>query len=268
MVTGRSDRQCLLCGRPFTGKTFLCRECSDRYRTEPMPFEVRQHFYAELDRAYPERSNTYGSYNRPLALIEAIQRLPRHVRILEVGAGGGFLGRELADLGFSDLTLSDVTESAAQQTMIRVPEALHVLADAEQLPFRDTSYDVVISSDVIEHLPDAGQHLDEVSRVLVPKGLYLCKTPNRLLADAFYRLAGLHDSHVWHPSMFSPAELRQALAQRGFETRFLTPSRLTDAQLAKLPARRLSAPLARRAPIDRAPLAIRPHLEVIARKQA
>lgn len=266
MVTGRSERTCLLCGRSFTGRTFLCRDCSERLKVEKMTAEEQQRFYSELDKAYPERSNTYGSYNRPDALIEAVKRLPRHVRILEVGSGGGFLGRELADLGFTDIVLTDVTESATLQASIRVPEALVVLADGEHLSFADGAFDVVISSDVIEHLQDPGRHIDEVRRLLTPHGLYFCKTPNRLMAEAFYRLAGLHDSHVWHPSMFSPAELREALEERGFEVRFLSPKHLTNAQLAKLPASRVTKPLARKLPVNKAPLEIRPHLEVIARK--
>src|SRR5690606_23086534 len=155
-----------LCERHFEGRAFLCRECADRYRGAPVPFEVRQRFYRRLDEVYPERSNTYDVYNRPEALLRELKRLPRHVAILEIGAGGGFLLAELEDEGFEDLTATDITTTAIEEIGRRAPTAHRVLADGEALPFRDESFDVAISSDVIEHLPDARRHIAEVARVL------------------------------------------------------------------------------------------------------
>lgn len=265
MVVNHSMRNCLLCSRAFEGRTFLCRECSDRYRGQPVPLEVRKQFYEALDYTYPERSNTYDAYNEPVELLRAINRLPRHVRVLEIGAGGGFLGRALADMGFSDLTLSDFTVTTLQEIRQRVPEAMLVAADAGRPPFRDASFDVVISSDLIEHLPDVDEHLHHVARILAPGGLYLLKTPNRIVADTYYRLADLHDSYFWHPSMFSPAELRAALDRHGLQAHILPQPHLTDAQLAKLPKR--FGELARKMPLGFLPETVRPHLEVVGRKR-
>lgn len=265
-MTSSSLRNCLLCDRGFQGRTFLCRECSDYYRNREIPLDVRETFYTRLDLAYPARSNTYGSYNEPAALLQAIERLPRDARIIEVGAGGGFLARQLVDKGFTDITLTDLTDTAAGALVSRVPEADIVLTDAERLPFKDESFDVAISSDLIEHLPHPDTHLSEVARILTPGGLYLIKTPNRKVAETFYRLAGMHDAYFWHPSMFAPDELRTALDRHGFETRILRPPSLTGAQVAKLPAAKFTGPLARQLPVRRMPISIQPHLEVVARK--
>lgn len=267
MVVERSDRFCLLCGRNFIGRTFLCRDCSDRWRDQPVPLHIRQRFYEELDTAYSERSNTYGVYNRPEALLAAMERLPRQVSIFEPGAGGGFLARDLLDMGFTDLTVSDITNTTAQELARRVPEADILIADAARLPFRDETFDVVVSSDLIEHLPDAGSHIAEVRRVLKPGGLYFLKTPNRLVAEAYYRLRDLHDAYFWHPSMFSPRELRDAFARHGFDVRFLRPARLTGAQLAKLPGPKSLRGIAGRLPMGSIPVSMRPHLETVARKR-
>ena len=256
----------MLCRKTFEGRTFLCRECSDKYRGREIPFEVRQRFYQELDFEYPDRSNTYDIYNRPDALVEALLRLPRHVAILEVGAGGGFLLEELREAGFTDLTGSDITESAVSEISYRVPEVDVVLADAERLSFLPEVFDVVVSSDVIEHLPDVDLHLESVARILKPGGLYFIKTPNRRAAETYYRLRGLHDSYFWHPSMFTPSELRTKLAEHGMEMRMLKPQRVTEAQLVKLPGGDVLRPLAIRVPIERLPAGLRPHIEVVARK--
>ena len=233
-----------------------------------MPYDVRQRFYQELDYEYPDRSNTYDVYNRPEAILAALKRLPRHVAILEVGAGGGFLLSELTKAGFTDLTGSDITESAALEVQRRVPDADVILADASRLPFRPGTFHVVVSSDVIEHLPDVDDHFAAVARVLKPGGLYFIKTPNRVPAEVYYRARGMHDSYFWHPSMFSPSELTSSLDSHGFDTRMLRPPRLTGAQLAKLPGPGPRAGgLLRRIPLERVPAGMRPHIEAVARKR-
>lgn len=267
MVVEWSSRRCLLCRREFAGRTFLCRECSDHYREGPVPASVRQQFYQALDREYPARSNTYGSYNEPAGLLRAIDQLPRNARILELGSGGGHLGLTLASMGFTRITLSDFTTTTLAAIRERLPHIEVVSADASSLPFEPGSFETVITTDVIEHLPDVDQHLAEVSRVLVSDGLYLVKTPNRLLADAYYKLRDMHDSYFWHPSMFSPGELRDAFYEHGFETWMIPARRLTGAQIAKLPGPATLRRVVGRLPLGWVPVMLQPHLEVVAKKQ-
>ena len=47
-------------------------------------------------------------------------------------------------------------------------------------PSPDNSFDIIISVENLEHLPNIDQHLFEVKRVLKPNGIYLIKTPNKL----------------------------------------------------------------------------------------
>jgi SAM-dependent methyltransferase len=268
MVIERSRRTCLLCESAFDGRTFLCRSCSDHYRGRTVPLAVRRQFYEALDRQYPTRSNTHGDYNAPVGLLRVLERLPREVAILELGAGGGFFAQELTKRGFCHLTLTDFTATTLAALRSRARGARLVGADAARLPFRDASFDAVISSDVIEHLPDIEAHLAEVTRVLRPGGRYFVKTPNRGPAQIYYRLRGLHDAYFWHPSMLSPKELRRAFARHSLEIHILPQLYLTGAQLAKLPGPRALRPLAARLPLNRLPTHFRPHLEVVALKRA
>ncbi|MDI3340885.1 MAG: class I SAM-dependent methyltransferase [Sphaerobacter sp.] len=263
MVVERSERSCLLCGAPFSGRAFLCRACADAYRGAPVPADVRRRFYEAIDRVYPTWSNTYEEYNPPVGLLAHLATLPRTARVLEIGAGGGFALAALARMGFRRLVGLDLTATSLAATRQRVPAAWLVAADAERLPLRDGSVDVVLTSDVMEHLPDLDRHLAEVARVLRPGGHYLIKTPNRRPAEAYYRLRGLYDYHFWHPSMCSPGELRRLLARHGFACAFVAPPRLTQAQCRKIPWPRLR-PLAARVPIGWLPNGLRPHLEVVA----
>jgi ubiquinone/menaquinone biosynthesis C-methylase UbiE len=139
-------------------------------------------------------------------------------------------------------------------------------ADAESLPFRDESFDVVVSSDVIEHLQRAERHIDDAHRVLRPRGRYLFKTPNRRPAEYYYRVRGLYDSHIWHPSMLSPGEARRTMREHGFDVEFLPVAELTAAQVRKIPTS-LARSVLSRIPISRLPVALHPHLEVVATKR-
>ncbi|HEX7102569.1 MAG TPA: methyltransferase domain-containing protein [Nitrolancea sp.] len=266
MVVDRSNRPCLLCGRVFRGRAFLCRDCAERYRDKPIPVDVRQRFYAEIDRVYPDWSNTYGQYNPPVGLFAFIDGLPRDIRVLEVGAGGGFTLERLRQMGFNRLAGLDLTESTLAAMRERAPDARLVAADAEALPFRDGSFDLLLSSDVVEHLPALEEHFAEAARLLTLDGYYLFKTPNRLMAQAYYCLRGMYDAYFWHPSMSSPGEIRSRLVRHNFTVRFAAAPHLTEAQLRKIP----STPgrrLARILPLGRLPLPMRPHLEVIAQKR-
>ncbi len=263
MVVERSRRECVLCGTSFIGRSFLCHACSARYRRQRPSRQLRRQFYEGVDRLYPCWANTYGSYNIPLGLLRVLEQLPRAVQILELGCGGGALLRELAARGFGKLVGLDLARTALVEARQRTTPAGLVLAEAERLPFRDQSFDVVLAADVIEHVDCVDEHLAEVARVLRKGGLYLVKTPNRPLAEAYYRLVGLNDYPFWHPSLLSPGELRAVFARHGFTVTFVPQPGLTPAQLRKIPSRFLRR-LAQQLPVAYLPVWLRPHLEVVA----
>ena len=184
MAVDRSRRNCALCDAGFSGRTFLCRSCADRYRGKPVPVAVRQQFYEAVDRAYPDCSNTYGHYNDAQGLLAYARWLARESRILEIGAGRGFTLEALRRLGFRRTVGLDLTATTLEAMRQRLNGTPLVAANAEVLPFTEGEFDAVISSDLIEHLPNLDRHLASIARVLRPGGSYLIKTPNRLMAEA------------------------------------------------------------------------------------
>lgn len=266
MVVDRSSRRCLLCDASFTGRAFLCRPCADRYRNRDIPTEVLRRFYSQVDEEYPEWANTYGNYNPPRALLQYLSSLDRESTILEIGAGGGFFLESLREQGFQNLTGSDITVTALREMSRRAAEMHVVAADAESLPFADQSFDIVISSDVIEHLPRVQDHLRDVHRILRSGGCYLLKTPNRRPAQLYYQVRGLYDHHIWHPSMHSPGEMRQVLDAIGFDAEFLPVAEFTGAQMRKIPTVSLRRLLSR-LPLRAVPISLQPHLEIVARRR-
>jgi len=56
---------------------------------------------------------------------------------------------------------------------------LVLIAPRGDLPFRDGCFDAVITTEVIEHVPDDRKTIGELARVLVPGGLLILSTPHR-----------------------------------------------------------------------------------------
>jgi 2-polyprenyl-3-methyl-5-hydroxy-6-metoxy-1,4-benzoquinol methylase len=90
-------------------------------------------------------------------LAETVSR-PGVRSILDVGCGGGDNLATLRREGRYDLTGIDVSVAALRRASQRVPKANLLALDAQTSELRGT-FDLVMSLQVIEHLPRAGPHL-------------------------------------------------------------------------------------------------------------
>lgn len=59
---------------------------------------------------------------------------------------------------------------------LKPSSGIHLRGDAHTLPFRDASFDVVLCTEVLEHLPEPQRAIDEMFRVLTPGGQLLLTT--------------------------------------------------------------------------------------------
>jgi ubiquinone/menaquinone biosynthesis C-methylase UbiE len=99
-------------------------------------------------------------------------------RVLDVGSGSGWVARQLR--GGNRMVVS---VDLSQKNLTKVRSELgqggadFVLADAYQLPFRNGSFDLVVISEVLEHLNSPAAGLQEFERILSPKGKVVASTP-------------------------------------------------------------------------------------------
>ena len=98
-------------------------------------------------------------------------------------------GRARSVAGF-DLSAEAIGEARGR---FQAPELEFAEADVTRLPVPDQSFDLYVSFETIEHLPDDRGFVAEAVRVLRPGGKFLCSTPNRRL---FHPGATLHDRPV------------------------------------------------------------------------
>jgi ubiquinone/menaquinone biosynthesis C-methylase UbiE len=99
-----------------------------------------------------------------------IEYLKPGTRILEVGAGTGNQAREIANQGFQveAVEIASSHNSSSQYVAARVFPIVEY--DGRHFPFPDQSFDSVISSNVLEHVPDLMQMHSEIRRVIKPGG--------------------------------------------------------------------------------------------------
>ena len=116
---------------------------------------------------------------------ETVAHLCSHVksgiRVLEIGCGAGLLCLELAKtakivvgIDISHFVL-DFANTVKQY--IQCKNVSFQVGDAEALMFRDQTFDLVVCSEVLEHLISPGKALAEIQRVLKKDGTVILSTP-------------------------------------------------------------------------------------------
>jgi arsenite methyltransferase len=107
----------------------------------------------------------------------SLGRLAAGERVLDLGSGAGtdslvaaqMVGEQGRVTGI-DMTSAMLTRARAAAAEIGMTNVEFVESEAEQLPFPDESFDVVISNGVIDLIPDKDAVFSELFRVLVPGG--------------------------------------------------------------------------------------------------
>jgi len=98
--------------------------------------------------------------------------------ILDVGAGSAWVAKHFKYQDIKIVSL-DISKSNVKTAKEIVPSSKHfpLVADSFKLPFQNDSFQVVIASEIIEHVVDPNQFVKELFRVLKSSGKLLITTP-------------------------------------------------------------------------------------------
>ena len=158
------------------------------------------------------------SYPRLRYLAE---RCTPGTRVLNVGVGNGYLEELLIGRGVGTFSLDPSHESIAQlRDKLKMGERAQQ-GYGQRMPFEAASFDKVIMSEVLEHLPTEVLHstLDEVRRVLKPGGEFTGTVPYRedLASNEVLCPRCQVQFHRWgHEQRFDLKSLEALLVQHRF----------------------------------------------------
>jgi ubiquinone/menaquinone biosynthesis C-methylase UbiE len=136
----------------------------------------------ELRRRYDSTAKIYderyaGIQRKKYEVVK--KYLPKSAeRILDLGCGTGMFLEELAERG----GLVVGVDSSARMLGIarkRAGEVSLVCADADHLPFKDGSFDVVVSITLLQNMPKPEETMKEMGRVLKSKGVAIVTSLKR-----------------------------------------------------------------------------------------
>ena len=204
-----------------------CVSCSLIY-VNPRLKNPERVYWGDADKYFNEARLIFGGkakhHRDPnyLADLKTIYKYRPSGNFLDVGTNMGFFLRNARGWGWN---LYGVEPSPSLSKMVRDYFGLNVkTAFLQEAGFADLFFDIVTMTDVFEHLPEPGQVLNEVHRILRPDGILFIKVPNALfnlfkfyIAKITQRLKDydLFDSyeHVVH---YSDKTLRRMLEKYGF----------------------------------------------------
>lgn len=145
-------------------------------------------------------------------LKEIVLMIPTGQDILDVGAGDGVLaGLLLKDA--KTLTAMDVSMKRIKRCAETCGNGHFIVGDAEELPFKGESFDLIIASELIEHLIEPERFLLSSYHVLKRGGTLIISTPSAL----FYENNLSEVLKEQHLHTFSPMKLRLLLKKTGFK---------------------------------------------------
>jgi len=163
-------------------------------------------------------------------LLRLIPRLGGHLRVLDVGCGNGAMAAEFLRRGCK-VTGIDLSREGVEVARAAYPLGRFEVMEADDeilSRLHEDPYDVVISTETIEHLYDPRSFAEGCFAATRPGGLFLISTPyHGYLKNLVLSLLNRWDAHIdpfWrggHIKLWSHNTLSRLLRETGFtEIRF------------------------------------------------
>jgi SAM-dependent methyltransferase len=232
-------------GYPDTFQVLHCPRCDFRQTSPTLSDDVLgdlyTHYYPRRsldpakvvascdtrDDASAKRRRWFGGI-----LYKCFYHVPAGKRVLDIGCGNG---QSLVFLKAKGCEVYGIEEDRNIQP---VAEALGVSVEAGNIytsTYPDHSFDYILASQVLEHIPDPVRFLKAVKQKLAPGGKILLSFPNtRSLTRWIFRKRWIHWHIPYHLNHFSPKSLpalfsAAGLRYTGFKT--ITPTDWTILQV-------------------------------------
>jgi 2-polyprenyl-3-methyl-5-hydroxy-6-metoxy-1,4-benzoquinol methylase len=158
-----------------------------------------------------------NNYVNHLRVYQYISQFTAGRQVLDVGCGVGY-GTALLARNASRAVGIDISQNAVNEAFRLYPAGEFLKMDAENMTFADGSFDVIVSTENFEHLPDQAKHVRELARVVRADGLCFVATPNPELF--------IGQNNPFHTKENTYSELRDLLSQSFREVEIVEPTRV------------------------------------------
>jgi 2-polyprenyl-6-hydroxyphenyl methylase/3-demethylubiquinone-9 3-methyltransferase len=181
------------------------------------------HFYERYWKSAAEEGTYHCGFDiaqRKKALQAALSHIPSGAAVLDAGCGNGEFSAFLTGLGYHVVSI-DISAIATKHARQNLPQGVFSVTSLEDgIPFPDSSFAAVWSSEVLEHLFDVHTALSEINRVLQPGGTLVLTTPYHGLVKNII-IALRNFDHHYHPYLshirfFTQKTLSSCLDRAGF----------------------------------------------------
>lgn len=169
-----------LLSNPYQLKHLILRETRYKFRNknkqlwiEWQKYDSKRAYDALVEALHNTRTRPFNQ-ERIEIISEIVNHIGKKLDILDVGSGDGIIGDQIFKMGHT-VTSVDLPTVVVQSH--RIGSSYAVAGDAEQLPFRSNSFDVVLASEIMEHLWNPHGLIDEAYRVLKENGYFIISTP-------------------------------------------------------------------------------------------
>lgn len=172
--------------------------------------------HEKLADSFDEIMNSYDADRRLSVLIDDFlsEINLEKAQVLDAGCGTGIGSNRLKEKG-SDVISVDLGFNLVKLAS-RKANSTPTQASILNLPFESNQFDIVFSTEVIEHIPDPLSAITELWRVIKPGGWLTLSTPNYLwqIPVRFASLVGLRP-YDGYENFIRPAVLRNHILQLG-----------------------------------------------------
>jgi SAM-dependent methyltransferase len=145
-----------------------------------------------------------------ISRYEYASKWARHAHVLDIGCGTGYGTARLAGSAVNVTGIDTSHEAIAHaREVYPAPNISFACADAAHLPFAKNSYHLITAFEVIEHMHQWREMLQEAHRVLRPDGVFFVSTPNRTY---YTQSRGAEGPNPFHVHEFDLDEFSMALS--------------------------------------------------------
>lgn len=189
-------------------------------------------YYEKIGQDFDNFMSEYDVSQRTHLILNTLlsREKSKNILMLEIGCGTGKISQKLRQLT-DRLTVNDISEKLAKDVAQKF-DCQCLVGDCANLPIDDEFFDVIVSSECIEHTPNPYTSLLEMKRVLKKEGQFIITTPNKmwypvLILSQVLKLRKYEGTENWT----WPFKTREWLVSNGFKNIYFSGCHLFPWQI-------------------------------------